>query len=159
MRLGPYQVRGVTAVIAPEGVESGVEDLEILMPVDEQRPAGVIHLVTRAQVDVLQRLGHVEQTSDVHLEAKAPQQAAEDQQVVDEARVRGADLYGPRCHRCSAARSSSRLTPCARSVSMSSFALRTTPSVCSIASASSVSFSSAASAATQSSVSDTPGAL
>ena len=68
------------------GAGAGNTQLEVLVPVHEQRPARVVDLVTRGDIDVLQRLGHVEQPSDVHLEAEAPPQAAEDQQVVDEAR-------------------------------------------------------------------------
>ena len=57
---------------------------ESLVAMDEQRAAGVIDLVARAEIDVLQRLDDVEHASGVDVEAGAPQQAAEDQQVLEQ---------------------------------------------------------------------------
>ena len=112
----------------PECVERRVEDRQVLVPVHQQRAASEIHVVARRKVDILQRNRNVEQPADIHLEAKAAQQAPEDHQVIDEA---GHVVL--RRYACWTARalalSISRLIPCARSVSMSSLALRTTPSV------------------------------
>ena len=53
------------------------------MPVYQQRAACQMHVGARADVDVLERLGQVEQPADMHVESEAAQQAPEDRQVVD----------------------------------------------------------------------------
>ena len=72
-------------MIAPECVERRVEDLEIVAPVDEQRPACVVNLVTRSDVYVLQRLSDIEEPPNMHVKAEAPERAPEDDQVLDKA--------------------------------------------------------------------------
>jgi len=47
----------------------------------QQRPAAVIDPVTRGEIDVLQRLGHIDHASGMHVDAGTPEQPAEDDQV------------------------------------------------------------------------------
>ena len=49
----------------------------------EQRAARVVHVLARADVHVLQRLGDVEQAPDVHLQTEGSQQPAEDEQIAE----------------------------------------------------------------------------
>ena len=99
---------------------------------DEQRAAGVIDLVARAEVDVSERLDDIEQATGMDVDARAPQDAAEDQQVIEETgHRRGCITPAMRSARC--ARSSSSAARAPRSASRSSFAFSTTPSVSSIA--------------------------
>ena len=63
---------------SPERVERAIEDGQLLVPVDQQRAARVIDVLTVADVDVLQLIGDVEQTPRVHVETKAAEQPAED---------------------------------------------------------------------------------
>ena len=67
---------------APELVERVIEDRELIVTMHKKRAAGVIDLVARAEIDVLQRVGHVDQTSDVHVDPGAPQQPAEDDEIM-----------------------------------------------------------------------------
>ena len=55
---------------------------------DEQRPARVIHLVARAEVHLFERFDDVEQTTGMDVDAGAPQDASEDQQILEESRHR-----------------------------------------------------------------------
>ncbi len=136
------------AVHAPERVERAIERREVVAAMDEERAARVVHVLAGADVHVLQRLGDVKQAPHVHLEAQRAEQAAEDEQVVEEGG-----------HQRAAARAMRPASASPRTAAMSSLDLSATPSVASTASGSSVSELSAASAATQSSVSDTPGTL
>jgi hypothetical protein len=52
---------------------------------DEECAADVIHVVARAEVDVPERFDELRETAGVNLEPCPPQDAAEDQQVVDQA--------------------------------------------------------------------------
>ena len=126
---------------------------EVVATMDEQGAARVVHVLARADVHVLQRLGDVEEAPDVHLQAERAQQPPEDEHVREEgrhdARRSARRQRGQRGRRATSP----------RTASMSSLDLSTTPSVASTISGSSASLSSAASAATQSSVSDTPGSL
>src|SRR5688572_1576531 len=74
------------AMHAPEVREHPIEDAELFGPMDEQRAAGVIHLVACAKVDLSERLDDVEHTAGMHIDAFAPQDAAEDEQVFEEIR-------------------------------------------------------------------------
>ena len=67
---------------APEHVERAIEDRDLIVTMDEERAAGVIDLVARAEIDVLQRVSHVDQTADVHVDSGAPQQPAEDDEIM-----------------------------------------------------------------------------
>ena len=145
-------------VLAPEGGEGDVEERNLFVAMDEQRAARVIDLAAFAEVHVPERIDDIEQATAMDVDARAPQEAAEDQQVIEETGHRRG-VSRPRSH---FARWRDRAAPSRRgprSDSRSSFAFSTTPSVSSIASASSVSRSSATSAFTQSMVSDTPGFL
>ncbi len=75
-------------MFAPERVEGAVEDRDLFLAMDEQRAAGVIHLVARAEIDMPERVDHVEQPASVDVDARVPQDASEDQQVVEEVRHR-----------------------------------------------------------------------
>ena len=66
----------------PEHVERAIEDRQLIVTMHEERAAGVINLVARAEVDVLQRVRHVDQTADVHVDPGAPQQPAEDDEIM-----------------------------------------------------------------------------
>ena len=68
-------------VLAPEGVEGDVEDRNLFLAMDEQRAARVIDLVACAEVHVPERLDDIEQAAAMDVDARAPQEAAEDQQV------------------------------------------------------------------------------
>ena len=71
----------LSPAIMPERLEGTIEDRQVLVPMDEQRAAGVVDLVANADVDVLQRLGDVQHPPRVDVEPEAPQQAAEREQV------------------------------------------------------------------------------
>src|SRR5688500_17521398 len=114
----------------------------------EQRAARVVDLVALADVDVLQRTEDVEHPSHVHVEPDCTKQPAEDEQIVGEVGHQRPATWA----RMPASRSP-------RMASISSFALRRTPSVCSTAAASRAWRSSATSARAQSIVSETPGTL
>ena len=55
---------------APEHVERAIEHRELIVTMHEERAAGVIDLVARAEIDVLQRVRHVDQTADMHVDAE-----------------------------------------------------------------------------------------
>ena len=74
-------VRAASRVHAPEHVERAIEHRELIVAMHQQRPAGVIDLVARRQVHVLQRLRDVDHAADVHVDAAAPKQPAEDDQI------------------------------------------------------------------------------
>jgi hypothetical protein len=71
-------------VFAPEGGERTVENRHLFPAVDEQRAARVIHLVACAEVHVFEGLDDVEQTAAMDVDARAPEDAAKDQQVIEE---------------------------------------------------------------------------
>lgn len=48
----------------------------------QQRAAGMKHIVTDAEVHVLQRAGDIEHAAHVHVDAAALQQSSEHEQVV-----------------------------------------------------------------------------
>src|SRR5260221_4715906 len=126
---------------APEGVKGDIEDRHLVLAMDEQRPARVIDLVSRGEVDMRERLDEVGGAAGMGADPGLPQDTAEGQQLVEQAHALRA-----------MARSSSSDARRPRSASRSSFAFSTTPSVSSTAAASRVWRSSATSAATQSSV-------
>lgn len=72
------------ALLAPERVERAVEYGEVFSTMDEQGAARVVHVLARTDVDMLQRLGDVEEAPDVHLHAERPQQPAEDEDICQE---------------------------------------------------------------------------
>jgi hypothetical protein len=51
---------------------------------DKQTAARVVHVLAPADVDVLQRIDHIQEPARMHVEAEAPQQAAEDDEVGEE---------------------------------------------------------------------------
>jgi protein-tyrosine-phosphatase len=71
-------------VLPPEGRKRQVEDRDLILAMDEERAARVIHLVPCGEVDVAQRFGELRETSGVNVDPGAPQDTAEDQQVVEE---------------------------------------------------------------------------
>jgi hypothetical protein len=71
-------------VVTPEGVEHLIERPELFVTLDQQRATGVEDFVARIEVDVVERLGQVEDSADRDIEAYAPQQPAEDDQVLNE---------------------------------------------------------------------------
>ncbi len=71
-------------VFAPERAERPVENRYLFPAMDEQRTARVIHLVACAEVPMSKRLDDVEQASSMDVDAGAPQDAAKDQQVIEE---------------------------------------------------------------------------
>jgi hypothetical protein len=71
-------------VFAPERGEGPVEHRHLFLAMHEQRTAGVIHLVACAEVHMSERLDDVEQASSMDVDAGAPQDAAKDQQVIEE---------------------------------------------------------------------------
>jgi hypothetical protein len=71
-------------VIAPEGVEHFGKGGQLFVSLDEQGAAGMKDLVAVIEIDMRERLGQIEDSSDRHVEAHAPQQPAEDDEVLDE---------------------------------------------------------------------------
>ena len=76
LRLGGARLFGTrpgsgvsSVVLAPEGRERPVEDHDLVLAMDEQRPACVVHLVARAEADVSERLEDVEQTPGMDFDA------------------------------------------------------------------------------------------
>jgi hypothetical protein len=69
------------AVSAPECVERAVECREVVAAMNQERPARVVHVLTRADVHVRQCLGDVEEAPDVNLQAESAQQPAKDKEV------------------------------------------------------------------------------
>ena len=76
-------------VLPPESGKRQIEDRDLVLTTDQERAARVIHLVLRTQVDVRQRFGELGETSGMHVDARAPQDTAEDQQIVEETRHPG----------------------------------------------------------------------
>src|SRR5262249_3186558 len=74
------------AVAAPEQVERAIEDRDLIRPVHQQRPARVIDLGARGEVDELERGDDVEQAAGVDVDAGAAEHRSEEQQVADEMR-------------------------------------------------------------------------
>jgi hypothetical protein len=132
----------------PERLEGTIEDRQIFVPMDEQRAAGVVDLVADPDIDVLQRLGDVEHAPRVDVEPEAPQQAAEREQVGEE--------HVPRSAR---GRARDAREPLAADGLDVSLALSATPRWHRVTRDRAPRGRGAISAATQSSVSDTPGAL
>jgi hypothetical protein len=58
-------------VCTPEHIERAIENRQLIVTMDEERAAGVIDLIARGEIDVLQRIGHVDQPADVHVDAGA----------------------------------------------------------------------------------------
>jgi hypothetical protein len=77
-------VRDVAMTSAPEQLEGAVERRQVLVPMHQQRPAGMVDVIARAEVDVLQRLADVQHASHVDLEAQRSQQPPEDEQIGQE---------------------------------------------------------------------------
>ena len=73
-------------VIAPEGRKRQIENGNLILAMDEECAADVIHVVAGAEVDIPERFDQLREASGVNLEPCQPQDAAEDQQVVEEAR-------------------------------------------------------------------------
>ena len=95
--VGPRVAAGLSLVVfAPEGRERPVEDRDLFLAMDEQRTARVIHLVACAEVHMSERLDDVEQTPGMDVDARAPQDAAEDQQVIEETGHRPSLVSRPR---------------------------------------------------------------
>jgi len=63
---------------APEQIERAIENRQLIVSMDEERAAGVIHLIARGEIDVLQRVGDVDQSADVDVDPGAAEQPAED---------------------------------------------------------------------------------
>ena len=73
--------------------KTSLEWAELFVTLDEKRATGVEDFVARVDVDVRERFGQIEDSTDRDIEADAAQQAAEDDQVFDEvARHRQAGL-------------------------------------------------------------------
>ena len=79
-------------MVTPEGVEYLPEWAELFMALDEERATGVEDFVARVDVDVRERFGQIEDSTDGDVEADAAQQPAERDQVFDESRHRQAGL-------------------------------------------------------------------
>ena len=75
---------GLPVVFPPKGGKRQVEDRDLVLAMDQERAARVIHVVARAEVHVAQRFDEIRETPGMHAEACAAQDAAEDQQVVEE---------------------------------------------------------------------------
>src|SRR6187551_4082371 len=73
-----------SVVLAPEGLEGDVEERNLLVAMDEQRAARVIDLAAFPEVHVPERIDDIEQATAMDVDARAPQEAAEDQQVIEE---------------------------------------------------------------------------
>src|SRR6478672_11792006 len=71
-------------MLAPERGEGCVEECNLFTAMDEQRPARVIDLAAFLQVDVPERIDEIEQAAAVDVDARAPQEAAENQQIIEE---------------------------------------------------------------------------
>jgi len=71
-------------MVTPERVEHVSKWGQLFVPLHEQGAAGVEHLVTRVDIDVRQRFSQIEDTPDRHVEADAPEQPAEGDEVLDE---------------------------------------------------------------------------
>ena len=71
----------VVVARAPEPLEGSIEDLELFMAMDEQRPARVIHLVAFAEIEIPKRLDNIEEPARMNVDPRATEDAAELQQV------------------------------------------------------------------------------
>jgi hypothetical protein len=71
-------------VIAPERVEHLRKRRQLIVSLYEQRATRVEHLVPHLDVDVGQRFSKLEDAADRYLEAKAPKDTPEDDEVFDE---------------------------------------------------------------------------
>ena len=83
-------------MIAPEGVEDFGKGCKLLVPLHEQRAAGVEDLVTRLEIDVRERFGQIEDAPDRNLEAHPAQEPAEHDEVVLE--TTACQLLTPNAH-------------------------------------------------------------
>src|SRR5881394_3875594 len=73
-------------VLPPEDRKRQIEDRHLVLAMDEKRAARVIHVLACAEVDIAQRFDELREASGMHVEPGAAQDAAEDQQVVEETR-------------------------------------------------------------------------
>ena len=69
---------------APESGEGSIEDWKLLVTMNQQCTAGVMHLVACAEVDMPKGVDDIQQTPWMHVDAGPPQQAAEEQQVIEQ---------------------------------------------------------------------------
>ena len=83
------QVHGARRVLglAPEDLEGLVKRRQVLLPVHQKGPEGFTEVTPAGDAHVFQRLGHVHHAPGVHVHARAPQDSAEEQQVVEEVAV------------------------------------------------------------------------
>src|SRR6185436_10999951 len=72
--------------LAPERIECAIENRNLLRPVNDERTARVIDLVSRRQIDVGQRVDHVEHPAGMDVDAPAPQHTAEHDQIIEKLR-------------------------------------------------------------------------
>ena len=68
----------------PERRERAVEDRHLIVTLDEQRAAAVIHLVARAEIHVSERVNQIGEASRVNRKTRPPEDTAEDENVVYE---------------------------------------------------------------------------
>jgi hypothetical protein len=70
-------------IVAPEGGKRAVEDLELFIPLDEERTAGSLHFAAVRDVHVAQRFNHIDEAPGLNSDAHSPQHATKDHEVLE----------------------------------------------------------------------------
>ena len=73
-------------MLTPELVEREVEHGQLLGAMNEQRAAGVEHLVAHPEVHVTQGFDDIDHPPRVDVDPDAPKEPAEEKEVIEEAR-------------------------------------------------------------------------
>jgi hypothetical protein len=76
--------RRSSVVRAPEGGEGDIEERDLFVAMNEQRAACVIDLAPVAEIHVPECIDDIEEATAMNVETCAPQEAAEDEQVVEQ---------------------------------------------------------------------------
>jgi hypothetical protein len=83
----PFQLvsrgrRRSRSVALPEQVEGPIEPLEVFVPVDEDRPEGVLEIVARAEADVFDSADHIEESAGMNVEADLTEELRELEKIM-----------------------------------------------------------------------------
>jgi hypothetical protein len=84
MRLTSAHSNLVATLPPPKRFERAIEDRKLLLPMDEQGAACVIHLLAGSYADVTECVDDVKESSGVDVDAGPPQRPAKQQQVRDD---------------------------------------------------------------------------
>jgi hypothetical protein len=82
-------------MVAPESCKGTIEDRELFAAMDQQGAERLMHLVRRGEIDVRQRFYNIKQAPGLDVDARTPEDAAKDQQVVEEERHRSTAMRVP----------------------------------------------------------------